>query len=281
MRSTAMRSTWKGAIRLSLITIPVRVFPATASSDVSFRQLHRKCRTPIQLKKWCPVCEEEVAAGDIVKGYETSRGHFVVVEEEDIRTLRPESTHVVDIGHVIDANAIDPVSIERSYFLAPEGKTSGPAFAVFRDSLEGRATVGRLALHGREYLVAVLARGQALVMYTLRTAEELRDVEAIEELGFASARTKPDEVRLARQVLRHFEDGTDLKTLTDHYQEALREMLASKTPEEAVVTGRGKAPGNVVDLKDALRRSLERIEGKAKARPRPHVVHHASRKRAS
>lgn len=78
MRSTSMRSTWKGAIRLSLITIPIRVYPATASSDVSFRQLHRKCRTPIQLKRWCPVCEQEVAADDIVKGYEGARGQRVV-----------------------------------------------------------------------------------------------------------------------------------------------------------------------------------------------------------
>ena len=130
------------------------------------------------------------------------------------------SAPVIRMSSAAAVSTIEPTGMPRvtstgSYFLAPEGKTSGPEFAVFRDSLEGRATVGRLALHGREYLVAVLARGQALVMYTLRTADELRDTDAIEELNFASAKTKPDEIRLARQILKHFEDGTDLKTLTD------------------------------------------------------------------
>src|SRR5262252_455023 len=95
-KSSAGRSTWKGSIRLSLITIPIRMFPATQSSDVSFRQLHRKCHTPIQLRKWCPHCEEEVSADDVVKGYESSKGHFVLVEDEEIARLRPESTRVVD-----------------------------------------------------------------------------------------------------------------------------------------------------------------------------------------
>src|SRR5262245_12819210 len=150
------RATWKGAIRISLITIPIRVFPATnPASDVSFRQLHRRCKTPIQLKKWCPHCEEEVPAEDIVKGYESSKGQFVVVEEEEISKLRPESTRVIDIAHVVDASKIDPLLIERAYFIAPDTKVAGPSFAVLRESIGDRAVVGRLALHGREYLVAV------------------------------------------------------------------------------------------------------------------------------
>ena len=106
----AIRSTWKGSIKLSLIAIPIRVFPATVSSDVSFRQLHRKCRTPIQLKKWCPTCEEEVSSDDLVKGYEAAKGQFVVVEEEEIKKIRPESTHVIDIGQIVEASSIDPIA---------------------------------------------------------------------------------------------------------------------------------------------------------------------------
>ncbi len=280
------RATWKGAIRISLITIPIRVFPATnAGSDVSFRQLHRRCKTPIQLKKWCPHCEEEVTAEDIVRGYESAKGQYVLVEEEEISKLRPESTRVIDIGHVVDAAKIDPLLIERAYFLAPDTKTSGPSFAVLRESMADRAAVGRLALHGREYLVAVLPRDNALVMYTLRTSGEVRSAEDIDELEFARGKVKPDEVKLARQVLQHFEQDVDLSTFTDHYQESLRAMLQAKAPDSTVAAKGGKPAGKVVDLMEALRQSLDRI-GSEKSRParvkkpaRMRVVAHPAGKR--
>jgi DNA end-binding protein Ku len=286
----AIRSTWKGSIKLSLIAIPIRVYPATVASDVSFRQLHRKCRTPIQLKKWCPTCEEEVNSDDIVKGYESSKGNFVVVEDEEIAKLRPESTHVIDIGQIVDAASIDPIAIERAYYLAPETKAAGAAFAVLRDGFGSRAGVGRLALHGREYLVAVMPRDQALVMYTLRTAREMRKPTAIDELAFADVKVKPEEVKLARQVMQHFDTGADVSELTDHYQEALREMLAAKTPEEVVtIAGEkgAKKRGQVVDLMDALRQSLARVEStkapRAPAKPsrqaRARVLSHPTSKR--
>jgi DNA end-binding protein Ku len=267
----AIRSTWKGSIKLSLIAIPIRVYPATVASDVSFRQLHRKCKTPIQLKRWCPHCEEEVAAEDVVKGYESTKGQFVLVEDEEIAKLRPESTHVIDIGQIVDASSIDPIAIERAYYLAPETKAAGAAFAVLREGFGSRAGVGRLALHGREYLVAVLPRDQALVMYTLRTAREMRKPSAIDELEFADVKVKPEEAKLARQVMQHFETGADLSDLTDHYQEALRAMLAAKAPEDVVAIEGAKGAkgrGKVVDLMDALRQSLARVESTKSTRPR-------------
>ena len=280
------RANWKGAIRISLITIPIRVFPATnPGSDVSFRQLHRRCKTPIQLKKWCPHCEEEVTSADIVKGYESSKGHYVLVEEDEISKLRPESTRVIDIAHVVSAEKIDPLLVERAYFLAPDTKTAGPSFAVLRESMGDRAGVGRLALHGREYLVAVMPRDNALLMYTLRTSGEVRSAENIEELEFAKTKVKPDEVKLARQVLQHYESDVDLSTFTDHYQESLRAMLQAKAPETTVTTKGGKPTGKVVDLMEALRQSLNRIgsekprsaRGKKPARMR--LAHTASKRR--
>jgi DNA end-binding protein Ku len=257
----AARPVWKGSIKLSLISIPVRVFPATDSrADVSFRQLHRKCHTPIQLRKWCPHCEEEVGAGDIVKGYESSKGRYVLVSEEEIAKVRPTSTHVVDLSHVLATSEIDPIYIERSYFLAPDNRNAGSPFAVLREALEGQAGVGRLALHGREYLVAVLPREEGLVMYTLRMAGEVRDMSDIETLEFASARTKPDEVRLARQVLNALDHETQLSAFTDHYEEALKAMLAARAGSEVeTAEGAAPAPKKVVNLMDALRQSLAAV----------------------
>lgn len=268
------RPTWRGSLRLSLIAIPIRVFPATsAASDISFRQLHRKCHTPIQLKKWCPHCEEEVSNEDIVRGYESSRGTFTLVEDEEITKLRPESTRVVDLSHLIDAKAIDPIYIERSYYVTPDTKLAGAAFAVIREALDGQAAIGRLALHGREYLVAVLPREQALVLHTLRTAGEVRALSSVPDLTFADAKTKPEEIKLARQVLGSLKTTRDLTAFTDHYEDALREMIARKGAG-AMVTVEGETPSKVVDLMQALRQSLASVTSEKKQPAR--VLRHPS-----
>jgi len=284
------RATWKGSLRLSLIAIPIRVFPATSTaSDVAFRQLHRKCHTPIQLKKWCPHCEEEVSNEDIVRGYESSKGHFVLVEDEEIAKLRPESTRVVDLSHTIDATGIDPIYIERSYYVTPDTKVAGAAFAVIRDALEGQAAIGRLALHGREYLVAVMPREQALVLHTLRTAGEVRELSYLPDLNFLDGKTKPEEIKLARQVLGSLKTTRDLTAFTDHYEDALREMIARKSAG-AMVTAEGQTPSKVVDLMQALRQSLASIGAekkrparatarqKARVLPHPSTAHRKTRK---
>jgi DNA end-binding protein Ku len=287
------RPTWKGSLKLSLISVPIRVFPATNSgSDVSFHQIHRKCRTRIQLKKWCPHCEEEVTAADIVKGHEAGDGKYAIVEEEEIAAVRPESTRTVDISDVLDISAIDPIYIERTYYLAPDNKAAGEPFAVIREGLEGKAAVGRLALHGREYLVAILSRGTALIMHTLRTSGEVRALDAIDEIEYADVKVRAPEVKLAKQVLASFETGADLSSFTDHYQEALKEMLSRKKAEDVteVTDGEETKPTKVVNLMDALRKSLatagehKRSPRTATTRTRPRVLKHSgakSKRRAS
>src|SRR5262249_6631789 len=155
----------------------------------------------IQLKKWCPHCKEDVDSDEVVKGYESAKGEYVVVEAEEIEKLRPEATHVVDIAQTIDASGIDPVFIERMYSLAPENKASGARFAVIREALGDLAGLGSLALHGREYVVVIVPRGDAIALYTLRTAGEVYDVDRMSELKLANVKTKADEVKLARQIL--------------------------------------------------------------------------------
>src|SRR5919106_249119 len=165
----AARPTWKGFLKISLVNIPVRVFPATdAAATISFNQLHAECQNRIQQKRWCPHCEREVPNSEIVKGYEFEKGRYVVMEEDDMAKVRPESTRVIDLVQFTDATAIDPIYIERPYYLAPDGAMAREAFAVMREGMVGKAGIGKLALYGREYLVAVQARDQALMMYTLR-----------------------------------------------------------------------------------------------------------------
>ena len=210
----AARATWKGYLKISLVTIPIRVFPATdAAATISFNQLHRECRTRIQQKRWCPTCQVEVPNTDIVKGFEFEKGRYAVLEDEDIAKVRPESTRVINVVQFADASVIDPVYVERPYYLAPDGNVAAEAFAVMREGMAGKAAVGKLALYGREYLVAIQPRENGLVMYTLRHAEEVRSMSAIDELQLVPARIKPDEVKLAKQVISNFETEGDLDEL--------------------------------------------------------------------
>ena len=261
----AARPTWKGYLKLSLVNIPVRVFPATdAAATISFNQLHRECRTRIQQKKWCPTCQVEVANTDLVKGYEFEKGKYVVLEEDDIAKVRPESTRVINVVQFVESSMIDPVYVERPYYLAPDGQVAADAFAVIREGMAGKAAVGKLALYGREYLVAIQPRENGLVMYTMRHAAEVRSMSAIDELKFIPAKVKPDEVKLARQVISNFETAGDLTQYKDDYQEELRKVIDAKIAGEEIVSPKEEAPPKVVNLMEALRQSLDRVSATKK-----------------
>ena len=127
----AARATWKGFLKISLVNIPIKVFPATeSSSTLSFNQLHGECQTRIQQKRWCPTCNKEVANTELVKGYEFEKGRYVVMTEDDIEQVRPTSTRVIDLVQFADDSAIDPMYVDRAYYLAPDGGVAADAFAV-------------------------------------------------------------------------------------------------------------------------------------------------------
>jgi DNA end-binding protein Ku len=256
----AARATWKGYLKISLVNIPVRVFPATdAAATISFNQLHNVCRSRIQQKRWCPTCEVEVPNTDLVKGYEFEKGKYVVLEEDDLAKVRPESTRVINIMQFADAKLIDPVYVDRPYYLAPDGQVAAEAFAVMREGMAGKAAVGKLALAGREYLVAIQPRENGLVMYTLRHDAEVRSMSAIDELKHVPAKIKPEEVKLAKQVIGNFETGGDLTQYKDDYQLQLRAMIDAKIAGEEIVAPSEEEPPKVVNLMEALRQSLDRV----------------------
>src|SRR3954452_5698578 len=262
----AARPTWKGFLKISLVNIPIRVFPATDSAaTISFNQLHAECQTRIQQKRWCPHCEREVPMSEIAKGYEFEKGRYVVVEEEDMAKVRPESTRIIDLVQFTDAAAIDPIYVERPYYLAPDGPMAKEAFAVMREGMKGKAGIGKLALYGREYLVAVQAKEKGLVMYTMRRSNEVRSMDAIDELAGVPSKVKPEEIKLAKQVISNFEGELDLTEYKDAYQEELQRIIDAKIAGEEVVASSEQAPPKVVNLMDALRQSLDRVStGKKK-----------------
>ncbi len=264
------RPTWKGYLKISLVNIPIKVFPATdAGATLSFNQLHAECQTRIQQKRWCPHCEREVPNTDIVKGYEFEKGRYVIVDEEDVEKVRVESTRVINLEKFTDDTAIDPIYLERPYYLAPDGPVAREAFSVIREGMKGKAGIGKVALYGREYLVKVQPREQGLVMYTLRHANEIRSMEAIDELTDMPATVKPEEVKLARQVIGTFEGDVDFQAYRDDYQVGLREIIDAKIEGREIVAQEIEAPPKVVNLMDALRKSLDTISSTKKKSAAP------------
>ena len=262
----AARPTWKGYLKISLVNVPIKVFPATdAGATLSFNQLHGECQTRIQQKRWCPHCEREVANTDLVKGYEFEKGRYVVIDEEDIEKVRVESTRVINLEQFTDDTEIDPIYLERPYYLAPDGPVAREAFAVIREGMKGKAGIGKVALYGREYLIKIQPREKGLIMYTLRHASEIRSMDAIDELSDMPAKVKPEEIKLAQQVMATFEGPVDFQSYKDEYQVGLREIIDAKIEGREIVAPEVEAPPKVVNLMEALRKSLDTISaGKKK-----------------
>jgi len=245
---------------VSLVNIPVKVFPATESAaTISFNQLHAECQTRIQQKRWCPHCEREVANTELAKGYEFERGRYVIVSEEDIQKVRVESTRVINLVQFADEEEIDPIYVDRAYYLAPDGPMAAEAFAVMREGMAGKAGIGKMALYGREYLVAVRPDKRGIVMYTLHHDAEIRSIDHIEELHSVPLKVKPEEMKLAKQVISTFDADLDLKDYKDEYTEGLRQIIDAKIAGEEYVAPEVQEPAKVVDLMEALRRSLDSV----------------------
>jgi DNA end-binding protein Ku len=263
----AARATWKGFLKISLVNIPIKVFPATESAgSISFNQLHGECQTRIQQKRWCPHCNREVPNSEIVKGYEFEKGHYVVLTEEDFDKVRPESTRVIDLVQFADDASIDPMFVDRAYYLAPDGGIASDAFAVMREGMAGKVGIGKLALYGREYLVAVKPQGRGIVMYTLHHAAEIRSIDQVEELSSVPASVKPEEMKLAQQVISTFEGPLDLASYTDEYRAGLQRIIDAKVAGLEIVAPAEEAPPKVVNLMEALRKSLDTVSA-AKKKP--------------
>jgi DNA end-binding protein Ku len=259
------RPTWKGFLKVSLVNIPVKVFPATESADaLSFNQLHAECQTRIQQKRWCPHCEREVPNTELVKGYEFEKGRYVVMNEEDIQKVRVESTRVINLVQFADDSQIDPIYVDRAYYLAPDGPMAAEAFAVMREGMAGKAGIGKMALYGREYLVAVRPQKKGLVMYTLHHDAEIRSIDQIEELNSVPIKVKPEEMKLAKQVIATFDADLNLKDYKDEYKEGLRKIIDAKIAGEEIVAPEIQEPARVVDLMEALKRSLDSVSSEKK-----------------
>ena len=260
-----MRTTWNGAISFGLVTIPVGLAPATKpaarASDVSFRLLHRECKTPIKQKRWCPLHEQEVGPDEIVRGWEVSKGEFVIVEDADLEAIDRDSTsRAIDITSFVPAADVDPIFYDRTYYLVP---ASAPAqrrpYVLLLEAMRETqmAALGSFVLAGKEKLALIRVRDDALVLQTLFVAEDVYSDAEIED-AVGEAQTKKPEVALALQVIDSLAGEFDPEELVSEYRRDLRtlleEKLAGAPPAKPEVEAEPEAP--VIDLMDALRKSV-------------------------
>ncbi len=259
-----MRTTWNGSISFGLVNIPVGLAPATKpaarQSDVSFRQLHRECGTPIRQKRWCPVHDREVGSDEIVKGWEVAKGEFVTIEDADLEAIeRQDTSRSIEITAFVDADQVDPIYFDRTYFLAPAANVAArrPYVLLLNAMREsGRAALGRFVLAGKEKLVLIRARGGALALETLFLHEDVYSQAEIEE-AVEDTDVKDAELALAQQVIESLAADFDPSSLTSEYRRDLRAMLEAKLAGVEVERPEPVADeAPVIDLMEALRASV-------------------------
>jgi DNA end-binding protein Ku len=230
-----MRTTWNGSLTFGLVSIPVGLAPATKpaarQSDVSFRLLHRECMTPIKQKRWCPLHDRELAPDEIVKGWEASKGNFVLVEEAELEALEAhDDSRSIEISQFVQVEDVDPIWRDRAYYLVP-GATQAQRrpYRLLLEAMQetGTGAIGRFVRSGRESLCLVRSRGETLVLETLYLAEDVySDAEITEAVGETSV--KKPELTLAHQIIDSLAADFEPAALTSSYRRDLRALLEAK-----------------------------------------------------
>jgi DNA end-binding protein Ku len=279
-----MRTTWNGSISFGLVTIPVGLAPATKpaarSSDVAFRQLHRECRTPIKQRRWCPVHERDVPAEELVKGWEVTKGEFVIVEEADLEAIAQRDTsRTIEITRFVELDEVDPIYFDRTYFLAP---ASAPAarrpYVLLLNAMRetSMAALGTFVLAGKEKLCLIRPKGEALALETLFVGEDVYSQAEIDE-AVGETGVKDAELDLAKQVIGSLAGEFDATDLKSEYRSNLRAMLEAKVAGEEIARPEPVPETPVVDLMEALRRSVDDAQ---KRRPAAEKAARPARSRA-
>lgn len=252
------RPTWQGHLRLSLVTCPVALYTATDSrGDVHFNMLHEKTHNRIRMVPTDPDLGA-VERSEIVKGYEYEKDKYIVLTQDEIDSVRLESTRTIDIERFVDASEIDRLYWDNPYFLVPDGKLAVEAYGVIRDAMTktGQVALGRAVMHQRERLLAVEPRDRGMVAWSLRSKDEVRDAADFFD-GIGAKKPDDQMIAIAEKIIDQQAGAFDPEQFNDRYEDALRALIKEKQKgksRKVVVEEPGDT--NVVDLMEALRKSL-------------------------
>jgi DNA end-binding protein Ku len=263
------RAIWSGSVSFGLVSIPVKLYSATEPKDVQFHQFQKGTGKRIHNKRVAGNGDKEVAFGDIVKGYEASKGEFVIVTPEELESVEPTRTRTIEIEDFVDLDQIDPIYFEKTYYLGPDGTAAAKPYALLLKAMQesNRIAVGRFVLRTKEYLAAIRPMDGVLALETLYFADEIRDpAKGIETLPVRSNVTKR-ELDVALQLIDAQAGSWDPTKYEDRYRDAVLKLIRNKAKGKEIVVEKGAEPEKIEDLMEALRLSVEQIKSRTPARP--------------
>jgi DNA end-binding protein Ku len=263
----APRANWKGYLRLSLVSCPVALYPASSLNEkVSFNRINRKTGNRLKQQNVDAETGEVVPREDTVRGYEVAKGHYMIVEDEEIEAVQIESTRTIDIDQFVPKDEIDERYIDSPYYVAPDGPVGQEAFAVIRDTIAkmNMVALGRVVLSRREHVIALEPRGRGLVGTTLRYPYEVRDEKSYFE-DIPELKLPKEMLDLATHIVQTKSGHFDPAQFEDRYENALIDLLKRKQAGEKIEAPREITPPRVVNLIEALRASVDAEEKKAPA----------------
>jgi DNA end-binding protein Ku len=251
-----VKTIWKGAISFGLVTIPVRVYGATEAKSLRFHQLHEPDGGRIRYKRVCSVDGEEVEYGEIVKGYEYEKDHYVTLTDEELDSLPVKTAKAIEIERFVDAEEIDPIYFQKAYYLVPEG-TGVKAYHLLREAMadDGKVALAKVAFRDKEHLATLRLRDNVFVLETMFWPDEIRTpkFDVLDE----SVELRPQEIRMARSLIDSLTDAFEPQEFTDDYRAALEELVHKKIQGEEITYTEDAEPSKVVDLMEALKASVE------------------------
>jgi DNA end-binding protein Ku len=276
-----MRTIWNGSINFGLVNIPIGLAVAQQRKDTAFRTLHRECGTPIKQKRYCPFHERDVEADELVKGWEFSKGQFVLVEDSDLEAVALQRSQSVDIIRFVPIEQVDPIYFDRTYYLAPADPEAQrrPYVLLLRAMQDaGMAAVGKFVLWGKENLCLIRPLGESLVLETLYFAEDIRSRKEIDE-AVEETEVKGPELAMATQLVESLVGDFDPNDYENQYRNDLRAMLEAKLEGKEIAAPEPAPEAPVVDLMEALKQSVAQAQ-QTKEKPAPKKKS-AARKRAA
>jgi DNA end-binding protein Ku len=262
-----LRASWTGYLRLSLITIPVRLFNAISSADkIALNQLHKGCNFRLKQKMVCPT-HGEVEREQIVKGYEYENDNYVVIEDSDLKAIRLETTKIIDLVSFANASQLDPIFLDSPYYVSPDGPVAEEGFRVLREAMRelARVAIGRVVLSGREHIVTLGVQEKGLRLSTLRYASEIKAAAPYFE-DIKNGNVNSAQLGLAKQLVEQFTTDFKPEEFTDRYRDALMDVIKTKIAGAPVVAQEVKV-GKVINLMEALKQSLEKSQATTVKKP--------------
>lgn len=260
-----MRSVWKGHIRFSLVTIPVRLYNAIESSQsISFRQLHKKDNSPIGYDKKCKACGETVKSEDILKGYEYAPDQYVIMESSDLEKIKLKSNKIIDIEAFVKKEEVNPALFDTPYFAGPDGDVATKAYGLLKECLDQthRLAVGRVILRDKEEIVLIAPNGPGLMMYMLRYPDELRNIEAVPQLD-PNAKIDDAQLKLANVLVETMSKSFKDLELKDRYFGSVMEIIQAKIAGKEIVSVKEEETP-IVDIMTALKESISQAKAEIK-----------------